>query len=57
MLIKEGSPYKGTVDLKNVQIGRDSIQLVIDWAAGEQLPEKFFLSFEPVTYETAMAKY
>ena len=56
-LIKEGTPYKGTVDLHTDKIGEATAQLLIDFFDGKELPESYLFNFDPLSYEKVMAEY
>lgn len=56
-LIKEGTPYKATVDLHNYDIGAQTMQLIADYFNGKGLPAVYNFKFDPVSYEDAMSKY
>jgi ribose transport system substrate-binding protein len=55
--VKEGGMYRGTVDLKPKQIGVESAQLLLDWAAGKKIEGISYSNFRMVDYETAMKDY
>ena len=54
-LIKEGTPYKGTVDLHNYDIGTATIQLLVDYFNGKGMPESYLFNFDPLSYDQVMA--
>ncbi len=56
-LIKEGSPMKSTVDLYNFEVGTTSVQLLLDWAAGEEVAEQVWMRFDAITYEDVINNY
>ncbi len=55
--VKENGMYRATVDVYPEQVGRDALNLLIDWAAGKTIEKTIYCPFAPVDYETAMSDY
>ena len=55
--VKENGMYRATVDVHPEKVGATSVNMLIDWAAGKDIPNIAYSEFKAVDYDTAMKEY
>ena len=55
--VKENGMYRATVDVYPEKVGANSVQIILDWAAGKEIEKLVYCEFKAVDYDTAMKDY